>query len=56
MALVVAGQDPLVRSGEEEEGGEGEQAGLVRREVAPLRPPGSVRLRRARTRALFLTT
>ena len=35
MALVVAGQDPLVRSGEEEEGGEGEQAGLVRREVAP---------------------
>ena len=50
MALVVAGQDPLVRSGEEEEGGEGEQAGLVRREV------GSVRLRRARTRALFITT
>ena len=59
MAVVVAlvvGQEPLVRSGEEEEGGEGEQAGLVRREVAPLRPPGSVMLRRANTRALFLTT
>lgn len=38
------------------EGGEGEQAGLVRSDVAPLVPPGSEMLRRVRILDLFLTT
>ena len=60
VAVAEAGQDPLVRRGKVSvrlaEGGEGEQAGLVRREVAPLAPPGSAMLRRVRIRDLFLTT
>ena len=44
MVEAEAGQDPLVRRGEVSvllaEGGEGEQAGLVRREGTPLAPPG----------------
>ena len=60
--MAVAGQEPLVRRGDVTsvllaEGGGGEQAGLVRREAAPLLPaPGSVMLSRLSTRDLFLTT
>ena len=60
MAVAVAWQEPLERRGEVSvlpaEGGEGEEAGLVRSEVAPLVPPGSGMLRRVRIRDLFLTT